>query len=68
MPVGVSPEPRCVAAIAGNGSSVPLAVRGPDGEVITGHTVAHPFNKRPNWLMSARVFKSLLLQQLELAG
>lgn len=59
---------RCVAAIADNGSSVPLVVRRPDGEAIEGHPVAQLFNKRPNWLMSARVFKSLLLQQLELAG
>ena len=59
---------RCVAAIADNGSSVPLVVRRPDGEAIEGHPVAHLFNKRPNPLMSARVFKSLLLQQLELAG
>ncbi|MFC8987866.1 phage portal protein [Streptomyces sp. NPDC057115] len=59
---------RCVAAIADNGASVPLAVRQPDGSVIDGHPVAHLFNKRPNPLMSARVFKSLLLQQAELAG
>src|SRR5690606_25880859 len=45
---------RCVAAIADNGSSVPLAVRQPDGSVIDGHPVAHLFNKRPNPLMSAR--------------
>lgn len=59
---------RCVAAIADNGSSVPLVVRRPDGSEIEGHEVAHLFNKRPNSLMSARVFKSLLLQQGELAG
>jgi HK97 family phage portal protein len=59
---------RCVAAIADNGSSVPLAVRQPDGSVIEGHEVAHLFNKRPNPLMSARIFKSLILQQGELAG
>ncbi|MFI6639959.1 phage portal protein [Streptomyces sp. NPDC050504] len=59
---------RCVAAIADNGSSVPLAVRRPDGEIIEGHPIARLFNKRPNPLMSARVFKSLALQQLELAG
>ncbi|MGW6598492.1 phage portal protein [Streptomyces sp. NPDC055036] len=59
---------RCVAAIADNGSSVPLAVRRPDGSEIEGHPVAHLFNKRPNPLMSARVFKSLILQQGELAG
>lgn len=59
---------RCVAAIADNGSSVPLVVRRPDGSVIDGHPVAHLFNKRPNPLMSARVFKSLILQQAELAG
>lgn len=59
---------RCVAAIADNGSSVPLAVRTPDGTVIDGHPIAHLFNKRPNPLMSARVFKSLMLQQGELAG
>ena len=59
---------RCVAAIADNGSSVPLVVRQPDGSVIDGHGVARLFNKRPNPLMSARVFKSLMLQQLELAG
>lgn len=59
---------RCVAAIADNGSSVPLVVRRPDGNVIEGHDIAHLFNKRPNSLMSARVFKSLLLQQAELAG
>ncbi|QQZ56867.1 phage portal protein [Streptomyces microflavus] len=59
---------RCVAAIADNGSSVPLVVRQPDGSEIEGHPVAHLFNKRPNPLMSARVFKSLLLQQGELAG
>ncbi|MET7560574.1 phage portal protein [Streptomyces sp. NPDC005479] len=59
---------RCVAAIADNGSSVPLAVRRSDGSEIEGHPVAHLFNKRPNPLMSARVFKSLILQQGELAG
>lgn len=59
---------RCVAAIADNGSSVPLVVRRPDGEAIEPHPVSHLFNKRPNPLMSARVFKSLLLQQGELAG
>lgn len=59
---------RCVAAIADNGSSVPLVVRRPDGSVIDGHPTAHLFNKRPNPLMSARVFKSLALQQAELAG
>jgi len=59
---------RCVAAIADNGSSVPLVVRRPDGSEIEGHEIAHLFNKRPNPLMSARVFKSLLLQQAELAG
>ncbi|MFH9826735.1 phage portal protein [Streptomyces bobili] len=59
---------RCVAAIADNGSSVPLVVRQPDGSVINGHRVSHLFNKRPNPLMSARAFKSLMLQQMELAG
>ncbi|WP_405554323.1 phage portal protein [Streptomyces sp. NBC_01171] len=59
---------RCVDAIASNAASVPLVVRRPDGEVIDGHPVARLFNKRPNELMSARAFKSLLLQQLELAG
>ncbi|MCI3153218.1 phage portal protein [Streptomyces sp. GB4-14] len=59
---------RCVAAIADNGASVPLVVQQGDGTVIEGHPVAHLFNKRPNPLMSARVFKSLLLQQAELAG
>lgn len=59
---------RCVAAIADNGASVPLVVKQGDGTVIDGHPVAHLFNKRPNPLMSARVFKSLLLQQAELAG
>lgn len=59
---------RCVAAIADNGSSVPLAVRGLDGNEIVGHPVAHLFNKRPNPQMSARVFKSIILQQGELAG
>ncbi|MGD1219993.1 phage portal protein [Streptomyces krungchingensis] len=59
---------RCVAAIADNGSSVPLVVRRPDGSVIEGHEVAQIFNKRPNGLMSARVFKSIILQQGELAG
>lgn len=59
---------RCVAAIADNGSSVPLVVRRADGSVIDGHPVAQLFNKRPNPLMSARVFKSLLLQQAELGG
>ncbi|MFE0079185.1 phage portal protein [[Kitasatospora] papulosa] len=59
---------RCVAAIADNGSSVPLVVRRPDGSIIEDHEVSHLFNKRPNSLMSARVFKSLLLQQAELAG
>ncbi|WP_069743043.1 phage portal protein [Streptomyces sp. EN23] len=59
---------RCVAAIADNGSSVPLAVRQPDGAEIDGHRIAHLFNKRPNPFMSARAFKSLMLQQGELAG
>ncbi|MGC5400201.1 phage portal protein [Streptomyces sp. DT20] len=59
---------RCVAAIADNGSSVPLAVRRPDGSEIEGHPIAHLFNKKPNPQMSARLFKSILLQQGELAG
>ncbi|MEU7431079.1 phage portal protein [Streptomyces sioyaensis] len=59
---------RCVAAIADNGASVPLVVRRPDGAEIEGHDVARLFNKRPNPQMSARVFKSLVLQQGELAG
>lgn len=59
---------RCVAAIADNGSSVPLAVRRADGSEIEGHPIAHLFNKKPNPQMSARVFKSLMLQQGELAG
>ncbi|MFE3169320.1 phage portal protein [Streptomyces sp. NPDC059224] len=59
---------RCVAAIADNGSSVPLAVARPDGSYIEGHEVAQLFNKRPNPFMSARAFKSLMLQQAELAG
>ncbi|MEU9198859.1 phage portal protein [Streptomyces sp. NPDC048332] len=59
---------RCVAAIADNGSSVPLVVRRPDGSEIEGHPIAHLFNKAPNPQMSARVFKSLILQQGELAG
>ena len=59
---------RCVAAIADNGSSVPLEVARPDGSFIEGHEVAHLFNKRPNTFMSARAFKSLMLQQAELAG
>lgn len=59
---------RCVAAIADNGSSVPLQVVRPDGSVIEGHDTAHLFNKRPNPQMSGRVFKSIILQQSELAG
>jgi HK97 family phage portal protein len=59
---------RCVAAIADNGSSVPLVVQQPDGSVIEGHRIAHLFNKRPNPFMSARALKSLALQQAELAG
>ncbi|MFF8447883.1 phage portal protein [Streptomyces leeuwenhoekii] len=59
---------RCVAAIADNGSSVPLQVTRPDGTVVEGHEIAHLFNKRPSPRMSARAFKSLLLQQGELAG
>ncbi|MFJ1698178.1 phage portal protein [Streptomyces sp. NPDC088252] len=59
---------RCVAAIADNGSSVPVVVRRPDGSIIEQHPVAQLFNKRPNGQMSGRVFKSLLLQQAELAG
>ncbi|MFC9752992.1 phage portal protein [Streptomyces sp. NPDC056921] len=59
---------RCVAAIADNGSSVPVVVRRTDGSVIEQHPVAQLFNKRPNPQMSGRVFKSLLLQQAELAG
>ncbi|WP_326730245.1 phage portal protein [Streptomyces phaeochromogenes] len=59
---------RCVAAIADNGSSVPLAVHRPDGSPIDPHEVSHLFNKRPNPYMSARVFKSIILQQGELAG
>jgi HK97 family phage portal protein len=59
---------RCVAAIADNGSSVPLQVARPDGSFIEGHEIAHLFNKRPNPFMSARAFKSLMLQQGELAG
>ncbi|WNI15565.1 phage portal protein [Actinacidiphila sp. ITFR-21] len=59
---------RCVAAIADNGSSVPLAVRRPDGSVIAGHPIMQLFNKTPNPQMSARVLKSIVLQQMELAG
>jgi HK97 family phage portal protein len=56
---------RCVAAIADNASSVPLRVRRPDRSVIEGHWADHLFNKRPNPQMSARVFKSIVLQQAE---
>ncbi|MDX3074611.1 phage portal protein [Streptomyces sp. MI02-7b] len=59
---------RCVAAIADNGSSVPLRVRRPDGSIIEQHPIDMLFNKRPNPLVSARVFKSIILQQGELAG
>lgn len=59
---------RCVAAIADNGSSVPLVVHRPDGSEIEGHRIAHLLNKKPNPFMSARVLKSLMLQQSELAG
>lgn len=59
---------RCVAAIADNGSSVPLEVHRADGSVIDGHPIAHLFNKKPNDDMSARVYKSIILQQAELAG
>ncbi|MFI1734035.1 phage portal protein [Streptomyces acidicola] len=59
---------RCVAAIADNGSSVPLEVARPDGSFIDGHEISRLFNKRPNGFMSARAFKSLMLQQGELAG
>ncbi|MFF9124367.1 phage portal protein [Streptomyces sp. NPDC014889] len=59
---------RCVAAIADNGSSVPLEVARPDGSFIEGHPIAQLFNKRPNAFMSARALKSLVLQQAELAG
>lgn len=59
---------RCVAAIADPGSSVPLRVRRPDGSVIEGHWADHLFNKKPNDQMSARVLKSIVLQQGELAG
>ncbi len=59
---------RCVAAIADNGSSVPLEVARPDGSFIEGHEVSQLFNKRPNPFMSARALKSLLLQQAELGG
>ncbi|MEU6496437.1 phage portal protein [Streptomyces sp. NPDC046984] len=59
---------RCVAAIADNGSSVPLEVARPDGSFIEGHEVSHLFNKKPNDDMSARAYKSLMLQQAELAG
>ncbi|MFJ8144676.1 phage portal protein [Streptomyces sp. NPDC096048] len=59
---------RCVAAIADNGSSVPLVVARQDGSVIENHEISHLFNKRPNPFMSARALKSLALQQAELAG
>ncbi|MEV5659807.1 phage portal protein [Streptomyces flaveolus] len=59
---------RCVAAIADNGSSVPLVVARQDGSVIEDHEVSRLFNKRPNGDMSARALKSLMLQQAELAG
>lgn len=59
---------RCIEAIASNGSSVDLVIRRPNGDVVEGHPVAHLFNKRPNPSLSARLFKSLLLTQLELAG
>ncbi|MFC9465197.1 phage portal protein [Streptomyces coelicoflavus] len=59
---------RCVDAIASNGSSVPLVVQRPDGNVIDGHEVAIRFNKRPNENTSARAFKYLMLMQAELAG
>jgi HK97 family phage portal protein len=60
---------RCVAQIADNGSSVNLEITRPDGTVIDGHRIAHLFNKRPNEQMgSARSLKSVILQQLQLAG
>ncbi len=59
---------RCVAAIADNGSSVDMVVRTASGDEIADNQIAHLFNKRPNPGMSARVFKSIILQQGELAG
>ncbi|MFD7410143.1 phage portal protein [Kitasatospora purpeofusca] len=59
---------RCVEAIASNGASVDMVVRNAAGDAIPGHPVAHLFNKRPNEQVSARLFKSIMLQQAELAG
>jgi len=59
---------RCIEAIASNAASVDLIVQNGNGDDIEGHPVAHLFNKRPNPALSARLFKSLLLTQLELAG
>lgn len=59
---------RCIEAIASNAASVDLVVQGTTGDPIANHPVAHLFNKRPNPALSARLFKSLILTQLELAG
>lgn len=59
---------RCVLAIADNASSVDLGVYDPDGTRLTGHWADVLFNLAPNPDMSAKVFKSVVFQQLELSG
>lgn len=59
---------RCVHAIATNGASVDLEIRGSDGEAIPGHWCSELWNKRPNDGMSAVALKYLTLSQLELGG
>lgn len=59
---------RCVAQIADNGASVDLGVHRPDGSRIEGHWCDRLFNKLPNPDMSARAYKSVMLQQIQLSG
>lgn len=58
---------RCIQAIAAPASSLDLEVLVND-EVADGHPIADLFNRRPNPLTSARVFKEVLFSRLEWKG
>jgi HK97 family phage portal protein len=61
---------RCAMAVAGAMAQLDLAVAGAGDQVVYdfAHPVAQLFNKRPNPLWSAAVYKLLIFLQMELVG
>ncbi|MFF9643673.1 phage portal protein [Kitasatospora aureofaciens] len=59
---------RCISMLANNAASVPLVVRGPDGDLDELHPLSQLWNVMPNRTMPAQVLKSLAMTRLQLDG